>query len=80
MILVNSGIDYAQMLLFMFGFLVYWKTEPNSPESGNIWFTTWLQSGHVKVVKKQNVMSKKTIVKILLQWFYDFGSKVFVYQ
>ena len=30
MILDNFGIDYSRMLLFMFGFLVYWKIEPNS--------------------------------------------------
>ena len=30
MILDNSGIDYSRMLLFMLGFLVYWKIEPNS--------------------------------------------------
>ena len=40
MILDNSGIDYSQMLLFMFGFLVYSKIEPNSHASGNTWFTT----------------------------------------
>ena len=30
MILDNSGIDYSRMLLFVLGFLVYWKIEPNS--------------------------------------------------
>ena len=30
MILYNSGIDYSRMLLFVLGFLVYWKIEPNS--------------------------------------------------
>ena len=30
MILDNSGIDYSRMLLFVFGFLVYWEIEPNS--------------------------------------------------
>ena len=30
MILDNSGIDYSRMLLFVPGFLVYWKIEPNS--------------------------------------------------
>ena len=48
----NSGIDYSRMLLFVFGFLVYWKMEPNSRASCNTWFTTWLQSCHVKVVEK----------------------------
>ena len=51
MILDNSGIYYSRMLLFVF--LVYWKIEPNFRASGNTWFATWLQSGHVKVVKKQ---------------------------
>ena len=44
MILDNSGIDYSRMLLFVFGFLVYWKIEPNSRNSGN--------ACHVKVVEK----------------------------
>ena len=52
MILDNSGIDYSRMLLFVFGFLVYWKIEQNSRTSGNTWNTTLLQTGHVKVVKK----------------------------
>ena len=52
MILDNAGIDYSRMLLFMFGFLVYWKIEQNSRASGNNWFTTCLQSCHIKVVKK----------------------------
>ena len=30
MILDNFGIDYSRMLLFVLGFLVYWKIEPNS--------------------------------------------------
>ena len=30
MILDHSGIDYSRMLLFVLGFLVYWKIEPNS--------------------------------------------------
>ena len=37
MIIDNSGIHYSRMLLFLFGFLLYWKIE---------------QRGHVKVVKK----------------------------
>ena len=52
MILDNSGIHYSRMLLFKFGFLLHWKTEPTIRTSGNTWFTTWLESGHVKVVKK----------------------------
>ena len=30
MILDNPGRDYSRMLLFVFGFLVYWKIKPNS--------------------------------------------------
>ena len=67
MILDNSGIDYLRMLLFTLGFLVDWKIEPNFRASGNTWFTTWLQTGHVKVSEKQNVTSKTTIFKVLLQ-------------
>ena len=66
-ILDNSGINYSRMLLFVFGFLVYREIEPNSRASGNICFTTWLQSGYVKVVKKKNVTSKTAIFKVLLQ-------------
>ena len=35
MILDNSGIDYSRMLLFVLGFLVYWKIEQDSRASGN---------------------------------------------
>ena len=52
MILDNSGIEYSRMLLFVLGFLVHWKIEANSRASGNTWFTTCLQTGHVKVVRK----------------------------
>ena len=52
MILDNSGIDYSRMLLFVLGFLVYFKIKPNSRASGNTWFMAWLQTGHVKVVRK----------------------------
>ena len=37
MILDNSGIDYSRMLLFVLGFLVYWKIEPNSHAFSRIW-------------------------------------------
>ena len=73
MILENSVIDYSRMLLFVFGFLVYWKIEPNriveieNWKLNHAWFTTWLQSGHVKVVKKQSMTSKQTIFLVLLQ-------------
>ena len=52
MILHNFAIDDSRMLLFVLGFPVYWKIEPNSRASGNTWFTTWLQTGHVKVIRK----------------------------
>ena len=52
MTLDNSGIEYSRMLLFVLGFLVYWKIEPNSHASDNTWLMTWLQTGHVKVVRK----------------------------
>ena len=42
MILDNSSIDYSPMLLFVLGFLVYWKIEQNSYASGKIWFMTSL--------------------------------------
>ena len=52
MILDNSITYFLQMLLFAFGFFAYWKIEPNSHASGNTWFMTLLQCGHVKVVQK----------------------------
>ena len=67
MILDNSGIDLSRMLLFVLGFLVYWKIEPNSRASGNTWFTTWLQTGHVKVVRKTKCDDKDKNFKVLLQ-------------
>ena len=36
MILDNPGVDYSRMLLFVLGFLVYWKIEPNSHEFSRI--------------------------------------------
>ena len=63
MILDNSGVDYARMLLFVFVFLVYWKIKPNSRASRNTWFTTWLQSGQVKVVEKTKCDLKEQIFK-----------------
>ena len=53
MTLDYSRIYYSRILLFVVGLLVYWKIEPNSRPSGNTWFTNWLQTGHVKVVKKK---------------------------
>ena len=58
MILDNSGIDYLRMLLFVLGFLVYWKIEPNYHALNQIEpnyhaiIRTWFQSGHIKIVKK----------------------------
>ena len=49
MILDNYGIDYSRMLLFVLGFLVYWKFEINSRASGN---TTTLETGSIKVVRR----------------------------
>ena len=37
MILDNSGINYSRMLLFVLGFLVYCKIEPNSHAFSRIW-------------------------------------------
>ena len=44
-------VDWARMLLFSFGLLMYCRTELNWRASYNTWFTTWLWSGHVTVVK-----------------------------
>ena len=64
----NSGIDYARMLLFVFGFLVYFKIAKilaPSLAAGNTWFTTWLQIGHLNAVKK-NVTWEKTVLRFYL--------------
>ena len=66
MILDNTGLDYAQMLLFVFGFLVCWKIVPNSRASGNTCFNSWLQKDHVNIAKT-NVTSEKTVFEVLFQ-------------
>ena len=66
-ILDNSGIDYSRMLIFVRGFLVYSKIEPNSHASGNTWFTLDFKAVTSKLSKKQNVTSHTTIFKVLLQ-------------
>ena len=63
MIVDNSGIDYSLMLLFVFGFLVYWKIEPYSPAFSRLNYTAVTS----KLSKKQTVTSKTTIFKVLLQ-------------
>ena len=52
-ILDNSGIDYSQILLFLLGFLVYWKIEPNSHASGNTGLRLDYQSVMSKLSKKK---------------------------
>ena len=64
MILDNSGIDYSRMLLFVVGFLVYWKIEPNSRALNKVDENKLVTS---KLSEKQNVTSKTTIFKVLLQ-------------
>ena len=72
MILDNSGVDYSRMLLFVFGFRVYWKIEPNSRAFSRLRQHLLYKQLDYKVVKsklskKQNVIAKKTIFKVLLQ-------------
>ena len=43
--------NYTRMLLFLFGLPVYWKISQKCSAFVNTWLTTWLQSGHVNVVK-----------------------------
>ena len=66
-ILDNSGIDYSRMLLFVLGFLVYWKIEPNSRALATPGL--WLDYKAVtsKLSKKQNVTSRNSMFKVLLQ-------------
>ena len=67
LILDNSGIDYSRMLLFVFGFLVHWKIELNSRASGNTGLRLDYKPVTSKLSEKQNVTSKTTIFKVLLQ-------------
>ena len=74
MILDNSGIDYSRML-FVFGFLFYWKIERNSRTSGKtglrmVWFTTWLQSGHIRLqsCQKNKMLCQK---QQFLRFYYN---------
>ena len=68
MIVDNYCLDYSRMLLFVLGFLVYWKIEPNSRASIA---TPGLRLNYKpvtsKLSEKQNVTSKKTIFQVLLQ-------------
>ena len=71
MVLDNSGIDYSRMLLFVLGFLVYWKIEPNSHAFSRIRqhvvYDLISKRSHLNCQKKQNVTSQTTIFKVLLQ-------------
>ena len=67
MILDNSGIDYSRMLLFVFGFLVYWKIEPFSrilaqPATRDLRLD--FKAVTSKLSKKQN---QTTIFNVVLQ-------------
>ena len=71
MMLDNSGIDYLRMLLFVFGFLGYWKIEPNSCAFSRLrqhLVFNLVTKRSRQSSKKQNVTSKKTSFKVLLQW------------
>ena len=71
MILDNSGIDYSRMLLFVLGFLAYWKIEPNSHAFSRIRqhvvYDLISERSHLNCQKKQNVTSQTIIFKLLLQ-------------
>ena len=71
MILVNSAIDYAGILLFVFDFLVYWKIVPNSRAFSclrqHLAYDMITKQSRQSCQKKQNVTSKKIIFKFLLQ-------------
>ena len=62
MIFDNSGIDYSRMLLFVFGFLFTGKLNQILAPSA-----TWLQSGHIKVLKKNKMWRQRQQFKVLLQ-------------
>ena len=67
MILGISGIDYSvysRMLLFVLGFLVSWRIEPNSRALS---LQLDYKAVTSKLSKKQNVTSKKTIFQVLLE-------------
>ena len=57
----DSVLDYARILLFGSGLCVCSKTHPISRSSGNMqYFTTWFQSGYANALKKTNLISKKS--------------------
>ena len=69
MILDNSGIDYSRMLLFVLGFLVNWKIEPNSHTFSRIrqhMVYDLISKRSHQNCKKKNVTSQTTIFKVLL--------------
>ena len=67
MILDNNGIDYSRMLLFLLGFLVYWKIEPNSAPLATPRLRLDYKPVTSKLSENQNVTSKTTISEVLLQ-------------
>ena len=65
MILDNSGIDYAQMLLFVFGFPLYWKIGPNSCA-----FSSLSQNMRHVLLVSWVWQTKKNIWNRLYYWSY----------
>ena len=68
MILDNSGVDYSRILLFVLGFLVYWKIEScilAHPATRGLQLD--FKAVTSKLSKRQNVMSQTTIFKVLLR-------------
>ena len=60
MILDNSGIYYSLMLLFVLGFLVYWKIEKIlEPSATPVVYDIITKLSRQSCQKKQNVTSKQ---------------------
>ena len=67
MILDNSGINYSRMLLFVLGFLFTGKLKKILAPPATHCLRLDYKSVMSKLSKKQNVTSKNTIFKVLLQ-------------
>ena len=67
MMLDNSGIDYSRMLSFVFGFLFTRKLNQILAPPATPGLRLYYKAVTSKLSKKQNVTSKTTIFKVLLQ-------------
>ena len=78
MILDDSGIDYSPMLLFVIGFLVYWKKINQilaHPATRGLRLD--FKAVTSKLSRKQNLTSQTTIFKVRTIKFKKISSPIF---